>query len=299
MIKKMSEILEKAKSSNKKKIVVVAAAEDEHVLGSLFEAKKNGIIDFKLVGDKEKIEEIAKKENLSLDNIIIIDEKNPAQSCKKAVEIIKEAGGDILMKGMVSTAELLKAVLNKDGGLKKSSVLSHIALFQSPYYHKLLGVTDAAMNVAPTIEEKIEIINNATTVFHALGIDKPKIAVIGAVEVVNPKMPPTIDAALLTMMNKRGQIKGCEVDGPLALDNAVSMEAAKQKKIDSSVAGDADCIVCPNIESGNVLYKSLNFLGGAVAAAVIVGAQVPIVLTSRADSEESKMLSIALASIMG
>ncbi|MBN2695020.1 bifunctional enoyl-CoA hydratase/phosphate acetyltransferase [bacterium] len=298
MIKTMSNILEKAKLAEKKKIVVVAAAEDEHVLGSLFEAKRNGIVDFKLVGDKDKIENIAKKDSLSLDGVYIVDEKNPIQSCKKAVEIIKAGDGDILMKGMVSTADLLRALLNKEYGLKKSSVLSHVALFQSPYYHKLLGVTDAAMNVAPTLEEKVEIINNAATIFHALGIDKPKMAVIGAVEVVNPKMPPTTEAALLTMMNKRGQIKGCEVDGPLALDNAISIEAAKQKKIESSVAGDADCIITPDIEAGNVLYKSLNFLGGAVAAAVIVGAQVPVVLTSRADSEESKMLSIALASIL-
>jgi phosphate butyryltransferase len=171
-------------------------------------------------------------------------------------------------------------------------------LFETPNYHKLIAVTDAAMNVAPELSEKIHIVNNAVELFNRLGISKPKVAILSAVELVNPKMQATIDAALLKVMNNRGQIKNCIIDGPLALDNAISKEAAAHKGIISDVAGDADILVTHDINTGNVLYKSLNFMGGAVSAAVIMGAQAPIVLTSRADSEISKKLSIALAAAM-
>jgi phosphate butyryltransferase len=199
------------------------------------------------------------------------------------------------MKGLVQTADFLRAVLDKDTGIKKNGVLSHIGLFETPFYHKLIGVTDAALNIEPTVLEKAEIIKNGVELFNKLGYETPKVAVIGAVEVVNPKMQATIDAAMLTVMNKRGQIKNCIVDGPLALDNAVSKEAAMHKNIDSEVAGDCDLMITHSIDAGNVLYKSMNFIGGAKVAAVLMGATVPIVLTSRADSKESKFYSIALA----
>ena len=170
---------------------------------------------------------------------------------------------------------------------------------QSPYYHKLLGITDAAMNVSPTFEDKIGLINNAVAVFHKLGEPDPKVAVVGAVETVNQRMESTMHAATLSMMNKRQQIKGCTIDGPLALDNAVSKKAAQVKNIESDVAGNADIVVAPDINGANFLYKALNFLGGAQTAAVIMGAKVPIVLTSRADSDKSKFLSIALAAAIG
>jgi len=199
------------------------------------------------------------------------------------------------MKGMVSTSPLLKAVLDKETGLRKEKVLSHIAFFESPYYHKIFGVTDAAMNIAPNLDEKLAIVKNAVEAFHKLGVKTPRVAAIGAVEVVNPKMEATVHAAALTQMNRRGQIKNCIIDGPLALDNAVSKESAEHKGIKSYVAGECDIILVPDINSGNILYKSIVFIGGGISASVIMGAKAPIVLTSRSDSEKSKFLSIALA----
>jgi phosphate butyryltransferase len=202
------------------------------------------------------------------------------------------------MKGLVSTAPLLKAVLNKEEGLRKGNTLSHFALIESPNYHKLFGVTDAAMNIAPEFHEKVDILNNAVDVFHGLGKENPKVAVLGPLEVVNPKIDSTAHAAMLAKMNNRGQIKNCLVDGPFAVDNAVSKEAAEHKGIYSEVAGDADILMTPELNSGNILYKTLMFMGGCTSAAVIMGAKVPVVLTSRADTEKSKMMSIALAAAM-
>lgn len=199
------------------------------------------------------------------------------------------------MKGMIPTGVLMKAVLDKGNGLMSGSLLSHIAFFESPYYHKLICITDAALNIAPDLQEKAGIINNAVNALHRLGIALPKVGILAAVETVNPKMEATTHAAMLVAMQKRNQIRGCLIDGPLALDNAVSAEAAHHKGIESDVAGDADILLAPDITSGNILYKSLIFLGGAVTAAMIVGASVPVVLTSRSDSDKSKFLSIALA----
>ncbi|HBF89200.1 MAG TPA: phosphate butyryltransferase [Bacteroidales bacterium] len=293
----LQQFVEIAKNKTKRRIAVAAAA-DEPVLEAVNNAMKLGIIDPILVGEKSKIEEICKKINFNLAGIQIIDESDPYKASVKAVSIIREGNAEILMKGLVATGPMLKAVLDKENGLRTGAALSHVAFFESPYYHKLIAVTDAAMNVAPEFEEKVDMLKNAVNVFHKLGLKNPKVAVVGAVESVNPKMEATVHAAMMTMMNKRGQIKGCIVDGPLALDNAVSKEAAEHKGIVSEVAGDADLILTPDINAGNVLYKSLNFLGGATVAAVIMGAKVPIVLTSRADSDKSKMLSIALAAAM-
>jgi phosphate butyryltransferase len=202
------------------------------------------------------------------------------------------------MKGMVTTGMLMKAVLDKGNGLMLGSLLSHIAFFESPYYHKLICVTDAALNIAPDLQEKAGIINNAVNALHRLGIALPKVGILAAVETVNPKMEATVHAAMLVAMQKRNQIRGCLIDGPLALDNAISAEAAHHKGIVSEVAGDADILLAPEITSGNILYKSLIFLGGAVTAAMVVGASVPVVLTSRSDSDKSKFLYIALAAAM-
>ncbi|MCF8303307.1 MAG: bifunctional enoyl-CoA hydratase/phosphate acetyltransferase [Bacteroidales bacterium] len=298
MLKTLSQITDLAKSKTKRRLAV-AAADDKHVLEAVKKAQEEGIIEAVLVGNMENIEKIALEIDLDLSNIELHDEKNAYKASVKAVELIREGKAEILMKGLVSTGPLMKAVLDKEKGLRKGGTLSHVAFFESPYYHKLLGVTDAAMNVAPEFAEKVDIIKNAVEAFNKLGYEKPKVAVVGAVETVNLKMEATTDAAILTMMNKRGQIKGCVIDGPLALDNAVSKESAKQKKVESEVAGDVDLIVTPDIEAGNILYKSMNFIGGATTAAVIMGAQVPIVLTSRADSEKSKMMSISLAAAIG
>jgi phosphate butyryltransferase len=294
MIKSLNEIPELAKQ-NSKKILAVAAAEDASVINAIFNAKKMGLIAPFFVGNKIKIESIAAELKININSTEIIDSKNENESCAIAVRMVSEGKAQILMKGMVPTGTLLKHVISKEYGLLTGRLLSHIAIFESPYYHKIFGLTDAAMNVAPTLDEKVTIIQNAVDAFIQLGIKTPKVAVLAAVEKVNSKMTATTDAAILKSMNERNQLVNCIVDGPLALDNAISREAAEHKGIRSVVAGDADILVAPDIHSGNMVYKCLPFLGGAKCAAIIIGGKSPIVLTSRADSEETKFLSIALS----
>jgi len=296
-LKSLNDIVELAKGKETRRLVVAAAA-DKPVLEAVKNAYNEGIIIPILVGNKAEIKRISKKIKFDLSKIDIYEENDPAKSSVKAVSLIKEGKAEILMKGLVSTAPLLKAVLDKENGLRKGATLSHFALIESPYYHKLLGITDAAMNIAPEFNEKVNIIENSVEVFHRLGNKNPKVAIIGPVEVVNPKIESTTHAAMLTLMNNRGQIKGCTIDGPFAIDNAVSKEAAEHKGIYGEVAGDADILVAPELNSGNILYKTLMFMGGCTSAAVIMGAKVPIVLTSRADTDKSKMMSIALAAAM-
>ncbi len=293
MILKLAELVDIAKSKRKRKIAV-AAAGDYDVLLALKNAGSHGIIEPVLVGIKSKIEKISKEIDYDISKFELFDVEDKFEASIHAAQLIREGQADLLMKGMVSTGQLLKAVLDKEHGLRKGSILSHVALFESPHYHKILGITDAAMNVAPTFEDKIGLIKNAVELFHLLGEPNPKVAVVGAVETVNQRMESTMHAATLSMMNKRQQITGCLIDGPLALDNAISKKAAEVKNIQSDVAGDVDIVVAPDINGANFLYKALNFLGGASTAAVIMGAKVPVVLTSRADSEKIKFLSIAL-----
>ena len=298
MIRSLSELIEKAKSNPKQRIVV-AAAEDEHVLMALKAAVDEGLIIPVLVGNKPDIEKIARSIKFDLTDVQIVDNPDdPKVSAQIAVSLIKNGDADILMKGFVSTGDLLKAVLNKDGGLRKAETLSHVAFFESPYYHKLLCVTDVAMNIAPDLETKAQIIRNAVDACHKIGIDNPKVAVAAAVETINSKMGATLDAASLKEMNLDNRLTGCTVDGPFAIDIAVDKQAAEHKGIESEVAGDCDIILAPDIEAGNMFYKALNFLGGATSAAVIMGASAPIVLTSRSDNEKTKFLSLALAAAM-
>lgn len=294
MIKTLNGLVEITKNNPTRRIAVAAAA-DSDVLEAIKNAKEEGIVTPVLIGDEEIIREIAEKIGLNLSKVEIIDKPDKYDACAEAVKLVKKGKAEILMKGMVSTGILLKAVLDKEIGLRKGALLSHVAIFETPYYHKLLGVTDAAMNVNPGLEEKIGIIKNAVDVFHGLGNPNPKVAILGSVETINPSMEATMHAATISMMNYRKQITGCMIDGPLAIDGAVSKKSADLKNITSDVAGDVDILLAPNIDGANILYKSLNFLGGATAAAVIMGAKVPIVLTSRGDSERSKFLSIALA----
>lgn len=294
MIENLSYLVELAKSKRKRKIAV-AAAGDHHVLEAIANATSVDIIEPILIGDETVIREIAKKINFDLQNIEVINVPDAFEASLEATKMVGKGKAEILMKGLVSSGLLLKAVLNKEFGLRTGSLLSHVALFETPYYHKLLAVTDAAMNVEPSLEDKIDIIKNAVKVFHGLNNPNPKVAIIGSVETINPKMEATMHAATISMMNYRKQIKGCIIDGPLALDGAISKDAANLKNITSDVAGDADLILAPDINGANILYKALSFLGGATAAAVIMGAKVPIVLTSRGDTEKSKFLSIALA----
>lgn len=297
MIKSFNEILDRVKSNGIRK-VSVAVAQDEPVLEAIRDAKNAGIVEAVLVGDKEKIEEVAKVVGLDLNGVEIIHEPNNALAARKAVELVSSGQADMVMKGLVDTATILKAVLDKEKGLRTGKVLSHVAVFDVPALQRILIVTDAAMNIAPDLMAKKQIIENAVQVAKAIGIETPKVAPVAAVEVVNPDMQPTLDAAALTLMNKRGQIKGCIIDGPLAIDNALSEEAAKHKGIESPVAGKADIILVPNIESGNVMYKTLTYTSNSKNGGIIAGAAAPVILTSRADSPENKLFSIALASLV-
>ena len=294
ILKSLDSFVDIAKQKPREKIAV-AAAEDDNVIGAVISAHEHGIVTPILVGDSAKIKALCFEMNHNIDGIEIIDEPNPALSARKAVKLVKDGNAQILMKGLVSTADFLRAVLDKENGLRKGELLSHIGFFELAQYHKLIALTDAAQNIAPTLEDKISILKNSVELFNKIGYEKPKIALVAAVETINPKMEATVHAALITMMNKRGQIKGCLVDGPLAFDNIVSKEASLHKGIISEVAGDADLILAPNIEVANALYKSFTYFAQAVVAAIILGAAVPIVLTSRADSERSKLMSIALA----
>ncbi|WP_027307587.1 phosphate butyryltransferase [Caloramator sp. ALD01] len=297
MIRTFDEILNKVKCGERKKIAV-AVAQDEPVLEAVRDAKNMGLADAVLVGDKEKIQEIANALGINLDDFEVIDEKDNSKAAMKAVELVSTKKADMLMKGLIDTATFLRAVLDKEKGLRTGRVLSHVAVFEVPALQRILLVTDAAMNIAPDLNTKKQILENAVKVAHAIGIEVPKVAPVCAVEVVNPDMQPTLDAAALSKMNDRGQIKGCIVDGPLAIDNALSEEAAKHKGIKSPVAGQADIILVPNIETGNVMYKTLTYTANAKNGGILVGAAAPVILTSRADSNESKLYSIALACLV-
>lgn len=293
-LKSINSFFDIAKNKPKKRLAV-AAADDKPVLKAVGGAMEQGVIEPLLVGDEAKIKAIAEEINFNLDGIEIVNQSNPVAAAAKAVELVRAGGAQILMKGMVQTADFLRAVLNKENGLRTNSLLSHIGFFEMERYHKLIALTDAAQNTYPELPDKIKILNNSVDMMRHLGYENPKVALLAAIEGVNPKMPITLDCAAITMMNKRKQIKNCIVDGPLALDNAVSKEAAEHKGIVSDVAGDADLLFAPNIEVANVLYKTFNYLCGATAAACILGAAAPIVLTSRADNENTKLMSIALA----
>jgi len=291
---KLEDLYELIKRSTKKKLAV-AVAHDEHCLEAICAVNNKGFVDAILVGNEKKIREIAAKLKLDISSMRIIHEEVDSIAVKIAVKLVKDKEADVLMKGNVATATFLRGVLDKENGLRKGDVLSHFALFEVPTYHKLLGLSDAAMIPAPDFKTKIAIINNSVEFMNKLGYIKPKVAILAAVEMVNESMPATMEAALLSKMNQRGQIKNCIIDGPLAYDNAVSMESARHKGIVSEVAGDADLLIAPDIEAGNILYKAFGFSANAKLAACVLGAAAPIVLTSRSDTEESKQASIVMA----
>ncbi|MDA2140938.1 phosphate butyryltransferase [Bacillus cereus group sp. Bc256] len=292
---KLEHLIDQA-AGQPKKTVAVAVAEDHEVIEAVAKAITLQLAQFRLYGNQEKIMGMLQEHNLQTsEHIKVIAAQSSAEAAELSVKAVRNGEADVLMKGNIPTANILKAVLNKEWGLRKGSVLSHVAAFEVPNYDRLIFVTDAAMNIAPDVTQKAAIIQNTVEVARAIGIDLPKVAPIAAVEVVNPAMQATIDAAMLTQMNRRGQIKNCVVDGPLALDNAVSQIAAEHKGIVSDVAGKADILLVPTIEAGNVLYKSLVYFADAKVGAMIAGAKAPIVLTSRADSAETKVYSLALA----
>lgn len=277
------------------KKLVLAAADDQHSLGAVVRAWKENIIDPVLVGDEAGIRNICASNNYDIIGIKIINEPDPEKAVETAVKMVHNREANVLMKGKIGSATVLRCVLNKEWGLRTGNLLSHFALFEVDTYPKVIAVTDVAMNIAPKLQDKIAIVNNSVACLNKLGYKMPKVAVLGAVEMVNENMQATLDAALLSKMNQRDQIKNCIIDGPLAFDNAVSLESAQLKGIKSEVAGDTDLLLMPDIEVGNVLYKSLVFFAKAKVASIILGALVPIVLTSRSDSEQAKFDSILLA----
>ena len=297
MSRNFDDLLKKVNDCSKKK-VAVAVAQDEPVLEAVKAAKEKGIADAILVGDEAKIREIAEKINMDLTQFELVNVENPNKAALEAISLVSNGKADMVMKGLVDTATFLRCVLNKEVGLRTGRLMSHVAVFQIEGIDRLILLTDAAFNTYPDLKAKVQILNNSVDVAHACGIELPKVAPVCAVEVVNPDMPATIDASLLSKMNDRGQIKGCIVDGPLALDNALSEEAAKHKGVTGEVAGKADIILLPNIETANVMYKTLTYTAKSRNGGLLVGTSAPVILTSRADSFETKVYSIALAALV-
>ncbi len=251
-----------------------------------------------LVGPAGKIAEIAKAAGVNLAGLEIVDAPHSHDAAEKAVALVREGRAEVLMKGSLHTDELLAAVVSREKGLRTGRRISHAFIMDVPTYHKVLIVTDGAINIAPTLEDKVDICQNAIDLAISLGVKKPKVAILAAVETVTSKMPATIDAAALCKMADRGQIKGGILDGPLAFDNAISREAARTKGIDSEVAGDPDILIAPDLEAGNILAKQLSFLANADSAGLVLGTRVPVILTSRADSVRSRIASCGVANLV-
>jgi phosphotransacetylase len=270
---------------------------ERSALEGALDARDRGLITPLLVGPARKIKEIAKAAGLNLGETPIIDTPHSHASAAKAVALVREGQAEVLMKGSLHTDELLAAVVARETGLRTGRRLSHVFIMDVPTYHKVLIVTDAAINISPTLDDKTDICQNAIDLAITLGVEKPKVAILAAVETVTSKMPATIDAAALCKMADRGQIKGGILDGPLAFDNAISKQAAETKGIHSEVAGDPDILLVPDLEAGNMLAKQLSFLANADSAGVVLGARVPIILTSRADTVRSRIASCAVAMV--
>jgi phosphotransacetylase len=264
-------------------------------LAAAIEAGGMGLIAPILVGPAAKIDEVAKAGGIDLGRTRIVEAPHSHAAAAKAVELVRQGEAELLMKGSLHTDELLGAVVSRDTGLRTGRRISHVFIMDVPTYHKVLIVTDAAINIAPALEDKVDICQNAIDLARSLGVKTPKVAILAAVETVTSKMPATIDAAALCKMAERGQITGGLLDGPLAFDNAISAEAARIKGIKSEVAGDPDILLAPDLEAGNILAKQLSFLANADSAGLVLGARVPIILTSRADSVRSKVASCAVA----
>lgn len=294
MVTSIRELHDQARRGSTRTIAV-AWPHDEDVLLSLDRAAAAGLVRPLLAGHRRVVEELCHRLELTHLDADFIECESDVDAVEAAVRAVRAGRAQMLMKGLVATSTFLRGVLNKEWGLRKGALLSHVAVFEGHEPDRLIALTDVAMNIAPDLQGKVQIINNAVEFAHRLGIATPRVAALAAVETVTPDMPATIDAAALAKMSDRGQIKGCVVDGPLALDNALSLEAARHKGITSAAAGCADVLLVPDIEAGNVLYKALGHLTALPLAAVILGAAAPVVLTSRADSDETKFNSIALA----
>jgi phosphate acetyltransferase len=271
---------------------------DESSLRGAVEAAQLGLIAPILVGPRARIEAVARQADIGIEGLAIVDAPYSEAAAARAVEIVREGRAEALMKGSLHTDEIMGAVVKRDTGLRTARRVSHCFVMDVPSYAETLIVTDAAVNIAPTMEEKVDIIQNAIDLAHALRFPEVRVAILSAMETVNPKVPSTVEAAALCQMADRGQITGAVVDGPLALDNAISLESVKIKRIDSPVAGRANVLVVPDLEAGNMLAKSLSFMAQADAAGIVLGARVPVILTSRADSVTTRLASCAVASLV-
>lgn len=293
------DIISKVKECGKK-TVAVSVAQDEAVLEAVAEAKKQGIADAILVGDEAKIKEIADSLKMDLSGYEIIDEPDMIQASLKAVKLAHDGRADMYMKGVIDTKNFLKSVLDKEVGLRTGGVLSHVCVFDIPGIDRLLFLTDVAFMTYPTLEDKVNIIKNTLPVCKACGVEVPKIAPLAAVEVVNPKMPVTVEAAELTRMCAEGELTDCVIDGPLSLDLAVDPEAARHKgATDRKIQGDADVLLFPDIHAGNLVYKAIvHMVKGVKNGCILTGTKVPVILTSRSDTFETKVNSIALAAVV-
>jgi len=291
-----AQILEQARKAGPARFVVAQAA-DGTILEALAQARAAGFAVPVLVGRREEIEEAARERAVDIAAWQIVEAATPAEAAVEAVRNVARGDGDILVKGLLPSADLLRAVLSKSNGLTTGRILSHVGVFKFAESDRFYFVTDAALSIAPDYQQKIDIVQNAVDLAHKLGIAQPIVAILCAIETVNPEMPATVDAASLSKMAERGAIRGARVEGPLALDNAVSVEAARHKGITSELAGRADILVAPNIEAANILYKALIFFAKAEEAGIVMGARAPFVLASRSDSVRNKLYSMALGAL--
>lgn len=290
--KELANLFDRHKTT--KKIAVVNAV-DEHSLESIFSYKSKNMVEPILIGNEAKIKELLEKLGESFDGVQIIHTESDVESAEKAVELAKNDQVDAIMKGKIQTSDLLKAVVNRENGIKKSKVLSHVALYELPTYDKLLLMTDGGMILTPSLEQKKAIIANALFVFRQIGYKEPKVAVLSATENVNPKLQDSLDGSELKAMNQNGELTGCIVEGPISLDLALSKEIVKEKNYEGRVSGDADILLVPDITAGNILGKSFSVVAGGKMAGLVLGAEVPIILTSRGSTTEEKLNSIMLA----
>lgn len=293
---KLDRFIEKKEVGQAKRIAV-AAAEGEEVLQALNDAKALGLADPVLVGDEVKIRQIIADNDFDLADCEIVDRADHKSAAATAVELVKKGDAKVLMKGVLVSSILMRAILNKETGIRESNTLHIVSVIDSPLMNRLLLLSDAGMVMYPTLEQKVDIINNCAKVARSIGIEMPKVACLAALEQVNPQMQPTVDAALLAIMSQRGQFKGCVVDGPYQLDLAINPHAVKEKGLPTSspVAGNADILLVPNIEAGNIVNKALRYLGGCNIAGLMAGATAPVVMASRADSPLNKLYSIGYA----
>jgi phosphate butyryltransferase len=292
-IRSFPELVEAAKAKGPKRIAVAAGHQQEVMLAGL-DAEVAGLAEVTLVGDSAAIAKIARDEGFDISRMEVIHAPDPREAAYQVMKLVSDGHADVAMKGKVETSDFLRSALSKELGLRTGKLFTHVAAFQIPEFDRLIFISDAGVVVAPDLEQKVQIVQNAICVAHGLGIELPRVAVLAATETVNPKIPTTLDAANLSKMADRGQIRGGLVDGPLALDNAISPESARIKGIRSEVAGRADILIAPDIEAGNVLAKAITYFAQGEMAGVVVGARCPLILPSRSDTRQAKLVSLAL-----